>query len=820
MASRLTAKGRQRRASESLHALDVLEFDQVLELVAREAFSEAGAARLLRSTPLSDRDVADRELESVDELRGLLEAEGWQPARLPRADRPLERLRAGAAALDAEDLLSCAAVLAGARDARRALFSRVREGGRPTELVSRLWADRELEERIVEAFDEAGGVSDRASPELRRIRRQLNDDRGRLVERLTRYARELPERVRVEDASVTVRGGRYCIPIRREGKSVVGGLVHDASGSRQTLFVEPPLAIEPMNEIRELEVAERREVARVLEALTEALARHLPRLTAAYEALVELDTLRARAVFALRLGGSRPRLPDRGGALRIASGRHPLLAVRGGEVVPFDLDLDEDERVLLLTGPNAGGKTVLLKSIGLTAALAQSGVIPPVGEGSSLPWFGRIFAVIGDEQSIEASLSTFGAQARNLAEILERAGDGDLVLIDEIGSATDPAEGSALAAATLATLAPRARLTVATTHLGELKSLAEEDASVVNASLEFDSERLEPTYRLRRDRPGRSYALEIAARLGVPEDVLADARRRLDAGHRSLDDLLARIEEEQRAAEAQRRELERREGDLVGREGALEARERALETRETELEGELRAEFERALLETRDEVEAAIARLESELRAPPDAGEEAVRSPKRAARDAVERPLRQSAARREPATAREGRTGREGAPEPGDSVRWEGSARPGRLLEVRSGRGVVELDGVRLTVPLETLERVPGEEPATAAGEQPARPARPFAAGSEAASGIPDLEPRTEVDLRGLRADEVEGALLPAVDGALVAGLPTLRIIHGKGTGTLRNVVRALLDSDPRISAYRAGEAREGGTGVTVIEFE
>lgn len=792
------------------HALRVIEFDRVLAAIGERAVSEAGRSAVHELRPLPDTASAVRSLAAVHELRELLESgDGWALDPIAPLDGALRRLAIEDASLEPPQLLACGRVMAVARAVRR-LEARLDPDGLPAEHVSRLWGEAALEKRIGRTFDATGAVADGASPELRRIRRALATRRGRLVDELTSYARALPERVRVPDASVTVRNGRYCIPVRREGKGIAGGLVHDASASRRTLFVEPSRAIEAMNEIRELELGEAREVDRILLDLSSAVRARASKLAASYTALVELDSLRARALFAGEMDAAPPAFIGAASeGIRIRGARHPLLALDGGGAVPFDLDLSADERVLLVSGPNAGGKTVFLKTLGLLSALSQSGVLPPLGAGSRIPFFRRFFAVIGDEQSIEASLSTFGAQARNLAEILDEAGDRDIVLFDEIGSATDPAEGGALAAAALRRLARQARLTVATTHLGDLKRLGDEKAGAVNASLEFDGTRLEPTYRLVRDRPGRSYALVIAARLGVPEDVLADARDRLGPEHVSVDTLLARLEAERSEVADLRTRLERRAGETAERERDLASRETALA--DSERAAVRRREEERlaALREARKRVEAAISRLESEFAA----GDEVRRrEAKRAARGEVERALRASSralrALGGSAPSSDARTVRAG-----DAVRWNASDRPARLVEIREDRGVIEVGELRLTVPLGDL--TPHSAPAT----RSSGPVGVHEVGGPA-QRRPDFNVAAEVDLRGLRVDEVEGTLNPAVDAAVVGDLPWLRIIHGKGTGALRERVGQLLAGDPRIRVFRAGESNEGGTGVTVVEFE
>ncbi len=794
------------------HALRVLEFDRVLETVGQRAVTEVGAAKVRALVPLADREAARRSLEAVRELQTLIaEAGGWQLDPVPDLATALRRLAVDDAVLESEDLLACQVVMSVART-NRALGARVSEGGLAARWIDALWGDPDLEKRIGNTFDADGEVSDRASRELRRIHRALVDHRGRLVGRLDRYARALPDRVRVPDASVTVRNGRYCVPVRREGKGSVGGLVHDASASRQTLFVEPTMAIDAMNEIRELEFAEVREVERILRALSDSVRAHRRELADSYEAVIELDALRARALFAVELNASMPAFNDGDDAeIRIRGGRHPLLACGPDGAVPFDLDLRSGERVLLVSGPNAGGKTVLLKAIGLTSALSQSGVIPPVDRGTRLPFFRRFFAVIGDEQSIDASLSTFGAQVRNLAHILNEAGDRDLVLFDEIGSATDPAEGGALAAATLNRLVGQARLTVATTHLGDLKRLSDESEATVNASLEFDGRRLEPTYRLVRDRPGRSYALVIASRLGVPEDVLADARARLEPDHLSLDSLLARLEEERSEIEGLRAQLELRTAAAMARERDVALRETEVVENQRATMREREAARSEALREARELVDAAITALETEY---PVGDEKTRREAGRKARGKVERALRQSSDAMQAADESPSLGSTGGVPRVGDTVRVQASNRSGVLVEIRGDRGAVDVDGLRLTVPLGDLTSHPQGVGVPASGAP--RPPRD----ERSLERRPEFRVQSEVDLRGLRVDEVDMALTPALDAAVVSELPWLRIIHGKGTGALRERVQALLNDDTRVRAFRAGKPNEGGTGVTVVEFD
>lgn len=817
-----------RTERELPHALRVLEFPRVLDLIAREATSEPGGARVRALRPHPDPDTAREALLAAEEMAAfLLREDGWALGPVPDLSGAFRRLRVADSVLEPEPLRLTGVLLATARRARRQLLAGVATGReRVTKLAERLAREPELQERLARSFDEAGEVADGASAELRRLRRDLRARRAELVARLERFAAELSERHRVPDASVTVRAGRYCIPVRREGRSLVGGIVHDESASRQTLFIEPPLAIEPMNGIRELELAEAREVRRILAELTDALRPKVGELERTLEALAELDGLRARARYALAHGGARPALGDAEGRgpYRVVRGRHPLLLESEESAVPFDLELSPEETVLLVSGPNAGGKTVLLKSVGILSAMAQSGVVPPVGPETRLPAFDRFFAVIGDEQSIEASLSTFSAQVGNLREILQGAGPRSLVLADEIGSSTDPAEGAALASAVLLRLSEQAALTVATTHLGDLKTLAGETPRVVNASLQFDAEALRPTFRLRRDRPGRSYALEIAARHGLPDEVLREARTRLSMEERSLDRLLRELEEREGDLEElemglRRREraLERQEEEAAERHERLDRLGSELERRERDVERDARERVERYLLEARERVEEAIRRLEerygaaASTRGPAGAGsaeeEDSRRAAASEARADVERAVRE--AREETPEAEP----REASPQElreGDAVRIASLERVGELQELRGDRAVVSAGGLRLTVPTAELER---------AAEGPPERKRSATAEGGREGARPELEPRPEVDLRGLRVEEVERALLPALDAAIFADLPRFRIIHGKGTGALRERVRELLRADPRVPRVRGGDRSEGGSGVTVAEF-
>ncbi|MFW5947734.1 MAG: endonuclease MutS2, partial [Gemmatimonadota bacterium] len=745
------------------HALRVLELPAVLDVVAGRATSELGAAAVRGLEPMTDRNRVSAELDRVDATMAFLtRTDGWAVPAIPDLRSELKRLAKPGSVWDGRTFLDAARLIRSSAATREVLTRQLKEAGgvepgagseapaaaagqaedtgraeagppggalaplRP--IRDRLPAVPERAESIEAKIDEAGEVRDTASRELSRIRRELRSQRSSIVQRLERYIASLPADHRVEDASVTIREGRYVIPVRREGRKQVGGIVHDESATGSTLFVEPPLALELMNRVRELEIAEAREVRRILESLTAELRPHADELRGALDALVRLDSLYARARYALEHDAVRPALVDRD--YEVVAGRHPLLLESDQDVVPFALKLAPDERTLVVSGPNTGGKTVLLKSIGLLSVMTQAGIVPPVADGTRLPVFSDVFADIGDEQSIEASLSTFSAHVANLREIVDEADPAALVLIDEIGSGTDPTEGAALARSILIELTRRGTLTVATSHLGQLKLLAGDEAGVVNASLQFDAQALQPTFRLVKGVPGRSYGLAIARRLGFRESVLERAESLLPQGERDVSQLLTELEAKEREladalndAARERKAAEQARSDADALREELNRRQTEVRRREKDAERRARQQARDILLSARKDVEAAIAELRSAVEEGVD--REAFEEAARAARRRVE----------EAASRQEERAPMTPAPEPssapeleeGAAVRIAATGAQGTVVEVRDGRATVETGGLRLDVKATDLERLepPAREEASSRGSRGARSSGP-----------------------------------------------------------------------------------------------
>ena len=787
----------------SSDALETIEFAAVLDLVAAFAAGEGGADRVRGLRPSADHAWVVAELALVEEVTALYRrGDRIEAEPVPELSQSLRRLRVEGSVLDAMELAAVAHMLAAAHRVSEEL-RRIRESAPMAAALAVNLPARDIDRRLERSIAPDGQVLDGASPALASARRESQDARQRLVRRLEGILRSIDSSGSAGEGTVTVRGGRYVIPVRRDLRSRPEGIVHDESASAETLFIEPSATVQLGNELREALVAEERETLKVLRELSELLRPELPLLADALEMCLQVDALVARARWAHVAEGNAPSVTPAPAALLIRNGRHPLL-LASGNVVPFDLKMTPDERTLLVSGPNTGGKTVLLKAVALFVALAQSGVIPPMAPGGALPLVHRLAADIGDRQSIAASLSTFSAHVRTLGAILRDADDATLVLLDEIGSGTDPAEGAALAAAAIASLTRRGALTLATTHLGQLKTLAAEEPGVVNASLEFDAATLAPTYRFRKGVPGRSYGLAIARRLGIGADVLDDAEARVPAAERSFDALLAAVEERQRDVEQRERSsqaLAAEQQELGERLAAQQAMQQAkgdeLAKREKESERRARDEARRFLLEARKTVEAAL----QEARGAVD--DTRAREARRGLEDAI-REQGDALATFEPARPESADAA---ALTVGQRVRTSAGLE-GVLLERRADdKALIRVGSMKMTVPLAQLS--PGKASPASQDRVPAG-----SASVDAESALP-----MELDLRGMTGDEAESATLAAIDAAVVADYPIVRIIHGMGTGVVRERVRRVVQHDRRVRKFDFAPRNQGGVGVTIVEL-
>jgi DNA mismatch repair protein MutS2 len=789
-------------------ALELLELPEILDRLAAVAASEPGKARCLALAPATEPDEVERRQSLTAEAVRLLEQSAEPELAAVRDVRRDVEVAARGSTLDAATLRAIAASVDAAIAARTALEP-VDDAPGLSELASRIEPSLAgVSEPIVRAVEDDGSdLRDAASPALRRLRRELRDGRGRIAERLRALAQDPSLREHLSEVFVTERAGRPVLALRASARGAVPGIVHDSSGSGRTLFVEPFAVVEDSNRLREAESAEREEVARILRELSATVGDRAEAIVSLVDAVGALDLAMARGILSRRWRGT-PVTPGDDVVLRGA--RHPLLDA--ATAVPIDLAPGE-LRAVVISGPNTGGKTVALKTLGLAALLHQCGLRPPA-EGAELPVFDQVLADIGDEQSIAMSLSTFSAHVRNLVSILECATDRSLVLLDELAAGTDPVEGAALARALLGRLTAQARLTVVTSHYAELKEWASGTSGVANAATGFDPETEEPLYRIALGRPGTSHALRIAARLGLPPELVDDARAHVAPERLRIAELLAEAEsaEEQAAAE--------REQAADARSAAEEAR-RAAEARVTELEQEIervrasaQAERERALAaaeqelaETKSELDA----LRAEIRAARRLERERRRAttPKALAKER-ERDRRLGAAAER--AAQVGRALREAdeplpvtAPlAPGDPVVAPALGVRGTIDEiVRDDAVVVGRGGLRVRVPVARL-----------------RPDRDAQAESSPGDGVTVRAPTpthapSELDLRGRTAQEAREAVRTFVDAAALAGRDELRVIHGRGTGAIRTAVRDELARHPLVSSHESDSA----DGATVVRL-
>jgi len=807
--------------------LSTLEFPKILARLATHTSFSAGEKQAQALEPETSLHQIRGLLETTGEARALLDAKPNTTLGGAHDVRPLAEAAQRGAVLPPPELLDVRDTLVAARTLHRTLSRLESQFPRLACLADRIPPCPEVIAETDRCLDERGNVRDNASPELARIRREERIAHDRLQDKLQSIIRSPHNATFLQEPLITQREGRYVIPLKADFKGRIRGVVHDVSSSGATIFIEPLSVIELNNTWRELQLAEMQEVNRILARLSNHVAERTTEIGQTVDALAELDLAFAKAKYADAINGTAPELvsfqPEEhrsaestdqerstqpvdpltgrptdqqhpGSTIRLISARHPLLDPQS--VVPIDIVLDDETHVLVITGPNTGGKTVSLKTVGLLALMAQAGLHIPVGPGSALSPFEAVYADIGDEQSIEQNLSTFSSHLTNMLSFLDQADARSLVLLDELGAGTDPAEGAALARALLNHFRRRGATTFVATHYPELKAYAQLTPGVRNACVEFDPETLSPTYRLTIGLPGRSNALAIAQRLGLPGDVVESARQMVSADELRTEDMLAdihrlRIQAAQARDEANaaRVETERLAGKLRERLGTIAQErqgilEQAREEATAELEAllaEVRALRRRlqaaaAPLGAAAAVEEAVASLTEELEPL-----EPLPSPMGGDGGGEQRPIR-----------------------PGDTVWVHPLNALGQVLEISGDQAEVQVGPARTRISLTLLElRAPS----------PAEPEEPITYVSAAPS------PGVRLDLRGCTVEEALQRLDRRLDAALRAWLPWVRIIHGKGTGALRRAVRDFLAHHPLVSTYEAGGDREGGEGVTIAKL-
>ena len=787
-------------AAADAGTLRALEFGSIVEQLAALAAFVPSRALAEATLPSADAVLVGLYQDQTDEAARLLNEQAQASIGGARDIGALLERASRGGRLTPMELLEIAQTL----DATGRFAARLSawRGAHLVEVRETLDDAPALRQQIERSVDEAGEILDSASPELGAIRKRLRTAQDRVRERLNAMLRSSDLAGVIGEAIVTLRSGRYVIPVRAEAKGRIKGIVHDQSASGATVFLEPLSVVELNNAWTEATLAEEREEERVLELLSRAVEERAEALLASLGALARADLWLARARLGAQMDAVRPAVSE--DAAELLSARHPQL---GGAAVPIDLRLGDrfGYRALIVTGPNTGGKTVSLKTLGLLALMHQAGLRVPAAEGARLPVYRRVMADIGDEQSIVQSLSTFSSHLRNVVRFVAAAGPGTLVLLDEVGAGTDPTEGSALAMAVVSRLLSDGASVAATTHYAELKTFAETHPGVTNASVEFDVATLRPTYRLTIGLPGKSQAFAIAERLGLPGDILADARDRISAEHASMEETLAaiavaQVEQTDALARAQTERMAAAEEREKARGGVARARREAAEmlSEARRAADEMLAHAEREVAELRREVTRQRNIGGGRTAAPPPALEELSRRAVQARK--VVQPREEE---------REQLDGLQ--PRPGLWARSRTLDTTGRIVEIngKTGRVTLETEGARLVLPADDLEVVP---------EPIAGPAARDAGGDElrrrAAQRVAPA-----LDLHGERVVAALEQLEVYLDEALLAGLDSVRIIHGSGTGALRRAVRERLAEHPRVQSARIGRREEGGDGATIVEL-
>ncbi len=821
---------------------NVLEFGLLREEIARRAAGELGRSWALALEPLPDADAAAERARPTREIMMLL-ANGESPPLDGAFDATalFQQARIPGSVLDLEHWPRVARFLDVC--ARLAAFREGRASKTPAlaTILSGLDANEDLARRLARLLDEKGGLRDDATPELAQCRRGLREGERRLLRTVSDLAARLHDSGILQDKLSTIRNGRHVLPVRTSARGRLRGIMHGSSASGETVYIEPPEIVEASNELEVLREREIREIHRILAELTDELRPWADLGLHNVAVLRHVDGLLAIARTAHEKGWSYP-LVTRGGPLRLFNAHHPLLQLRAPRSVPITMLLEPGDQCLVLSGPNAGGKTTAMKTIGLLAVLVQCGCPVPAFPDSAIPFFTAVHADIGDTQSLEEGVSTFTGHIRHIADMYRQADGQALVLLDELGTGTDPHEGGALAIAILMGLLRRASLTVTTSHLGPVKTWAEDTPGVRNASFSLDPETRAPTFRLRLDLPGASEALEIAEREGLDARLLAEARKLVGESHLRMGDLLRRIEEREQRLGAAVREAEARAASLAEQERVARARSESLRDERREFRDSLAAEKERAIAETRERVERLIAGLP---------GEEELQRRKEALVRAREELLRSQQLTGEERRRLAEEQVRTGEITTGQRVFIATLGQWGEVLrEEKSGKAFRVLVGnLEVSATTEDLldhdpaqrreeRRQLTEEVETSAAprkrgkksrraRQALRRVEPSPPSSQASSfsfrsaSVTSVQRPSSMtlDLHGYRVEEALAELDRFIDRSLLANFPYIKICHGTGTGRLYRAVHEFLRGHPSVRNYRFATPDEGGGGMTIVDL-
>ena len=785
-------------------ALKTLEYDKIIALLTNHATSAPGRKLCSELEPSFIPDEIERmQSQTADGLSRLFKKGSISFGDAYDVRGLLKRLEIGSS-LNTRELLQIAKLLENAGRVRT--YGKNDRDDAPKDTLSPMFETLEpvpsLSEEIRACILSEDEISDNASPALRQIRRSIKASGERIHGELTRLISSSAKDY-LQDSLITTRDGRYCVPVKAGCQAQVPGIIHDQSSTGSTIFIEPASVVRLNNEIRELELKEQEEIEAILARISENAAQHTDEILLDFDNMVQLDFIFARASLAMEENASRP-LIDRDGIIDLRQARHPLIDKK--KVVPIDIRLGEKFDLLVITGPNTGGKTVSLKTTGLLVLMGLSGLHIPAADRSRIALFSEVYADIGDEQSIEQSLSTFSSHMKNVTEFLKKADEDSLVLFDELGAGTDPVEGAALAASILMSLHKRHIRTIATTHYSELKLWALRTPGVINGACEFNVDTLSPTYRLLIGVPGKSNAFAISKKLGLPEDIIETARGRLSHEAESFEDVLADLEKKRTEMENERLEIEKEKKDAEKLRLELEENKKKFSEKKSNLIEQSSAEAKRILQEAKDYADRTISWYTKNGTGTSMREMEEVRGNLREKIKSLDKNIRTEV------PERASRPLRPGDLKIGDGVKVLSLHVNGTVstLPDKSGSLYVTMGLMRTKVALSDLEKLASDDSADSSS-------------GKTGSGQIRMEKSAavapEINLLGKTVDEAVTELDKYLDDACLAHLDKVRIVHGKGTGALRKGVHDYLRKQKRIAAYRLGEYGEGDTGVTIAEF-
>jgi DNA mismatch repair protein MutS2 len=780
--------------------LKVLEFDKVKEQLKSHVSSSLGKEKIDRLTPSKNFEEVLAWQEETDEAVKVLRIKGHMPLGGIFDIRPsIKRAQIGGI-LSPSELLDIASTMEAARRIKKFIEGLLEEDSFP---ILQQWQEQlvplyEVEQAIRQAIDENASILDSASEGLRSIRQKIRSAESKIREKLENMIRSSSAQKMLSDAIITIRNDRFVIPVKQEYRHVYGGIVHDQSASGATLFIEPQAVVDLNNVLQEARMKEKQEIERILTGLSKRVAEHAEEILHNVEVLGHIDFMFAKAGYSRQLKASKPKLNNEG-YIKLYKARHPLIPE--DKVVPNDIELGKDFTTIVITGPNTGGKTVTLKTIGLFTLMTQAGLQIPALDGSEMSVFKGVFADIGDEQSIEQSLSTFSSHMVNIVEILRHVDDQSLVLFDELGAGTDPQEGAALAIAILDEVYHRGARVVATTHYPELKAYGYNREGVMNASVEFDVETLSPTYKLLIGVPGRSNAFEISKRLGLDESIIEKAKRHISSESNKVENMIASLERSKKLAD---KDLQEAEAILMEAEKLhQELEDRLFELNEKR--NEILAEAEKIAEETVNKAKKEAEEIIRELRKMQKEQHAQIKE-----HELIEAKKRLEEAVPELAKKKSEMPKRKTVKpdfQPGDEVKVLSFGQKGHLVEkVGDDEWQVQIGIMKMKVKESDLEMIDRPKPVeikpltTIKGK--------------------DYHVSLELDIRGERYEDAMLKVEKYIDDAVLAGYPRVSIIHGKGTGALRQGVQQYLKGHPSVKNIRYGEATEGGTGVTIVELK